>query len=254
MERQVSEELAELTRPLLGGVMELRQVSLGGLKPAKKNARWMTEKQIARLSKNIRRDGALSSIPLTYEGEDGQLVLISGHQRVKAALGAGLERGLVLVWLGDKSESRITALQLSHNSIVGQDDEETLYELVKRLTGEDLDYAAVEMPELADISLDDLGPVEIAAVKVINLCFLDVDYATVEEALERIWASSAFGELVAACQYSMEKVKLFMDVKARLGKLVKYGLDKMLIILARKILMMGEEELDALLEEEKKFN
>lgn len=94
-----------------------------------KNARFMTKEQFESLTRNIRTDGGLTSIPLCYKQENGRLLVLSGNHRLKAAIHAGKEENLVLLIDKPLSKERQIAIQLSHNAIEGQDDDQILKEL-----------------------------------------------------------------------------------------------------------------------------
>ena len=76
------------------------------------------------LTENIRRDGYLSSVPLCQELEGGDLEVLSGNHRVQAAIAAGVEQILVIV-IPENASPRKIAIQLSHNSLTGEDDRRT---------------------------------------------------------------------------------------------------------------------------------
>ena len=81
-----------------------------------------------RLTENLRRDGALSSAPLIYGDR-----IISGHHRVEAAIKVGIVEADCLSIEGDVDEWRLTAIQLSHNSLAGEDDPEVLRQMLESL-------------------------------------------------------------------------------------------------------------------------
>lgn len=124
---------------------------LGELQASEKNARVMPGVQLKRLARNIARDGMLSSAPLVYGKR-----IISGHHRVKAALEAGIEEATCLCIQGKISEDRLTAIQLSHNALVGEDDPVILAEMLSNLPPIEQNYAAV--PPIEQPALPSLGP------------------------------------------------------------------------------------------------
>ena len=91
-----------------------------------------------RLTENLRRDGALSSAPLIYGDR-----IISGHHRVEAAMKAGIVEADCLSIEGEVDEGRLTAIQLSHNSLAGEDDPEVLRQMLESLLPLEQAYAAV---------------------------------------------------------------------------------------------------------------
>ena len=102
-----------------------------------KNARFMKPEVFRRLVENVRRDGVLTSLPFCVREGEGLRVL-SGNHRVLAAIEAGLVEVDVLVSLTPLSIARQRAIQLSHNSLTGEDDPVTLRELFGEI--EDLDW------------------------------------------------------------------------------------------------------------------
>jgi len=136
-----------------------------------RNARYMTKEQQARLDENIKRDGFLSQLPFGISQKEGKYKIISGNHRIKSAIKAQLEA--VLILYGDESdfdEQRQLAIQLSHNSISGQDDPVLLKALylelddlfLKAYTGinerELLDYKPLDLSAIAekDIELSEI--------------------------------------------------------------------------------------------------
>lgn len=97
-----------------------------------KNARFMKAATFQRLVENVKRDGVLTSLPFAVREGEGLRVL-SGNHRVMAAIEAGLNTIEVIVSQTELSPARQKAIQLSHNSLVGEDDPLTLRELFAEL-------------------------------------------------------------------------------------------------------------------------
>jgi hypothetical protein len=118
------------------------------LRPAKKNARYMSEAMMARLTENIAKDGALSQLPLCWKSGES-FEILSGHHRVAAAVKAGVIFGLTLYTDQDLSDAEKTAIQLSHNAIAGDDNLQVLMEMVATIQDPKvLRYAAVDLASL----------------------------------------------------------------------------------------------------------
>lgn len=98
----------------------------------------MRHEQFARLVDNLRRDGALTSVPLVAREEDGGYRVLSGNHRVMAAREAGILEADVMVIEGTLPASRLVAIQLSHNAIAGEDDPTLLARLYEQI--EDVDW------------------------------------------------------------------------------------------------------------------
>jgi len=94
-----------------------------------KNARFMTKEQFESLTRNVRTDGGLTSLPLCYRQENGKLLVLSGNHRIKDSIEAGITEFLILLIDKPLSRQRQIAIQLSHNAIEGQDDERILKDL-----------------------------------------------------------------------------------------------------------------------------
>jgi hypothetical protein len=124
------------------------------------NARHMRERQFHQLVENIKRDGCLTSAPLVYEVQD-KLKVLSGNHRVKAAVAAGLKKIHVIQIHGDLTQARQTAIQLAHNAITGEDDQNilrSLYEsldvLEKKYSGiTDTDLQLLDDPDFEKLSI-----------------------------------------------------------------------------------------------------
>jgi len=98
-----------------------------------KNARFMKAATFQRLVENVKRDGVLTSLPFAVSEGDRGLRVLSGNHRVLTAIEAGLSTIEVIVSLTELSPARQKAIQLSHNSLVGEDDPLTLRELFNEL-------------------------------------------------------------------------------------------------------------------------
>ena len=117
-----------------------------------KNARYMNHDMFQNLVGNIKKDGALSSLPLCWKKPDGATVVLSGNHRVQAANQAGLSFIMVLVIERDLSRSEQVAIQLSHNAISGKDDQAILKSLWDEIEDIDLrQYAGLDSELLNEL-------------------------------------------------------------------------------------------------------
>lgn len=130
------------------GVVVPREVRL-----LDKNARYMNHEMFTNLVNNIKKDGALSSLPLCYQPTpEAEMIVLSGNHRVQAAQSAGLEFMMVLIIDRELSRSEQVAIQLSHNAISGKDDQAILKSLWDEI--EDIDlrmYAGLDSELLAEL-------------------------------------------------------------------------------------------------------
>ncbi|MYX39015.1 MULTISPECIES: hypothetical protein [unclassified Streptomyces] len=132
------------------------------------NARYMRHEQFQQLVGNVRRDGALTSTPFVwFNQETGQRIVLSGNHRVKAAVEAGLEE---IHWLEtdeELPEGQRLGIQISHNSIVGEDDLAILKTLYERI--DELDWR--EYAGIDDATLELLADLDSPSISEANLTF-----------------------------------------------------------------------------------
>ncbi len=126
-------ELLAVSEKLFSGTMILQIVNPNELVFLKENARYFKRETFRQLRENIQSDKKLSSVPLCYRLDDGKYEIISGNHRVRASIDAGLEKILVLVITEELSKSKRIAMQLSHNALVGEDDESILASLWEQI-------------------------------------------------------------------------------------------------------------------------
>ncbi len=144
-----------------------------------KNARYMTKEQFGSLTANIQKDKALSSVPLVYrKPEDGRLLVLSGNHRIKAAVEAGVAQFLVLLIDKPLSRQEFVSIQLSHNAIQGQDDEQILKELWMELDEvEAMVYSGFTTEMIEKLNNADFSAIKEAPIRYeeVNLMFLPED-------------------------------------------------------------------------------
>jgi len=172
----------------------VRKVPISRLERLPENPRYMTSLQSERLTQNIKRDGALTSLPLVYDliGDDsGPLLVLSGNHRVDAAEAAGLTEIDVVEIITRIDDDRRRAIALSHNAIVGQDDPNRL-----RAFYESLSLALKEYTGLTEDSFK-VPTLDIAALSVrpplfeqMVVDFLPQSAEIFREALKRIKAGT----------------------------------------------------------------
>ena len=147
-----------------------------------KNARYMTKEQFESLTRNIRTDGGLTSLPLCYRQENGRLLVLSGNHRLKAAIQAGIEDNLVLLIDKPLSKERQIAIQLSHNAIAGQDDEQILKELYLEIQ----DLEASIYTGFSTEMIEKLKSVDFTAIAEQSPLFKEVSLLFLPEEIERL--------------------------------------------------------------------
>lgn len=187
----VDKETLEKVNGSLNGSIKLDFVDPKELKLLEKNARFMPAEQFHNLVGNIKRDDGLSSVPFCCIEDDGRYLVLSGNHRVMAAVEAGIEEILIMYTEKKLTKSEKLAIQLSHNSIVGEDDKAILKELWDEINDVDMK----EYSGLDDKLLEELEKIQMPAIKDVgleysNMSFLffpeEFDYASgqVEEAIK----------------------------------------------------------------------
>ncbi|MDZ7343124.1 MAG: ParB N-terminal domain-containing protein [candidate division KSB1 bacterium] len=116
------------------------------------NARVMEQWKFDLLVETIRREKRLESLPLCTlkknRAGNEELLIISGHHRVRAARAAGLTEIYVLV-NDAQSEDEIRSKQLAHNALSGYDNAEILKQIYDSIQD-------IEMKILSGITEEDL--------------------------------------------------------------------------------------------------
>ncbi|MDR2641563.1 MAG: ParB N-terminal domain-containing protein [Planctomycetaceae bacterium] len=155
-----------------------------------RNARYMTKEQQDRLTSNVKHDGFLSQLPFGIKQSNGKYKIISGNHRVKAAVKAGLDKILILYGNElDFDEKRQLAVQISHNSISGQDDLVLLKSLYMDL--DDLflkQYSGIDEKLLFDCKTLDLSAIAEKDLELYSLTFMfcEANRDNVEHLLEAL--------------------------------------------------------------------
>ncbi|RHX84763.1 ParB N-terminal domain-containing protein [Leptospira stimsonii] len=145
----------------------------------------MTPDQMNRLVENVKKDGFLSQLPFGVKIEE-KYKIISGNHRVTASIKAKLEAILIL-YIEDIDSERELAIQLSHNSIAGQDDLgilKSLYLQIKELDWKA--YSGIDEQSLLNYQIPDLVPISESDIKLneIRLFYSDLDLKQIDQTLE----------------------------------------------------------------------
>lgn len=168
---------------------KIAEVELSDIKLVKKNAHFMEQSTFNALVRNIRRDGQLSSVPFCVKHADGKYTVVSGNHRTQAAKMAGLTS--IYVMYIDEAETTndwLLATQLSHNSIVGQDDAELLKQLLDEIT----DVAMKEYAHISNEILESVKDIDYTVempnneIIPITLMFVDTFKVKFDRLMERL--------------------------------------------------------------------
>jgi hypothetical protein len=130
-------------------------VDINLIDEAELNANEMSSEDFAQLCDNIGKSG-LSSVPCCYRKANGRFGMISGHHRLRAC--KKLFHSTIGILYCDESElskDEIIAIQLSHNSLHGQDNQSILKKLFEQIQSIDFKkFAHVNVDEVQPISMD----------------------------------------------------------------------------------------------------
>lgn len=174
-------------------------VSIDQLEETQVNANKMSDAAFNRLVENIRISGGLSSAIGCYRrAEDGKYVIFSGNHRKKACEQLRiLEVPVIYADESDLTKDEIIALQLSHNSLHGDDDKGILARLFAEIQ-------QVDFKEFANITIDEVKPIDTKGVSfsvdsehyTVSLIFYRKDYELLQELLGVIGEATNKSDLV----------------------------------------------------------
>ncbi|MBE3123233.1 MAG: ParB N-terminal domain-containing protein [Acidobacteria bacterium] len=182
--------LSEVNEKLSASSLRMAVVPIAQCDLLEKNARFMPAEQYRRLVENIKRDGALTSVPfaIRHPATPGSAVasgdryrILSGNHRVQAAKDAGLTEIMVLYTDQELTRQQQVAIQLSHNAIAGQDDLAILRELYDEIN----DVVLKEYSGLDDVTLGRMEPPNLDPLSEKGLEYRIVSIAFLPDEAER---------------------------------------------------------------------
>lgn len=212
------------------------------------NANEMTGEDFATLCDNIGKSG-LSSVPCCYKKADGRYVMISGHHRLRACKKLHYKT-IGILWCDESelSKDEIIAIQLSHNSLHGQDNQSILKKLFEQIQ-------SVDFKKFAHISIDEINPVSTDGLSIFalkeNFVFTVILYPNSFENLDELYGdirdqAKKSDALILASQEDNEM--LLLRLQQEIGK--QYDIKSPSITFA-KLLQLAKERLDEIKECEK---
>lgn len=167
---------------------EIIKIDPRDIKLLKVNARYMKPEEYEKLVSNVKKDGQLTSVPFCFYNENHEIEVLSGNHRVMASIDAGLNEIEVMLCKDKLSKEQALAIQLSHNSIAGQDDEE----LLKKLYGELESLEFKEYSGLTDEFINYCKEIEkdfkvpTLSYQALNLLFLPEEIEEIKQVFESI--------------------------------------------------------------------
>ena len=148
----------------------------------------MSPAEYKRLCDNVRIDGRLTSAVLACQ-EGDTIEILSGHHRRLAAIDVGLPEIEVIVITTPLSDERKTAIQLSHNAVIGKDNPSVLAQLYKEIGLDAKMFSGLtdDVLELDKLTLS--GFQAGVQYEELRIAFLPEDKQAFEVALKRVRAS-----------------------------------------------------------------
>lgn len=223
-----------------------KMVSIDLLEDTKVNANQMTETAFNRLVENIKKSGGLSSAIGCYRRtDDGKFVIFSGNHRKRAAEKLRLrEVPVIYAEEADLSKDEIIALQLSHNSLHGDDDKGILRRLFDEIQ-------SVDFKEFANISIDEVSPINTKGVSfmvesehyTLSLILYRKDYLALQELLGIVDDAKAKSDMVVLADGDSNEdfyLKLLSEVRKKYD--IKSGTTAFCKILELAKMQMQQED------------
>ncbi|MFF2940195.1 ParB N-terminal domain-containing protein [Streptomyces niveus] len=141
----------------IGEDLYIRWVDVTSLREQDINAQVMQPRHFERLTGNIRKRGALESLPYCHQpGGEGPIEVISGHHRSRAARSAGINRIPAIIDTRKMRRSEVIAKQIAHNELHGNPDKDVLAQLVSMIDNvDDLIATGLDEEQLPTVEADD---------------------------------------------------------------------------------------------------
>lgn len=138
------------------------QVDIQLIDEAEMNANEMTGEDFSALCENISKSG-LSSVPCCYKKSNGRFVIISGHHRLRACKKLRYKKiGILYCNEDELTKDEIIAIQLSHNSLHGEDNKNILKKLFEQIK-------TIEFKKFAHINIDEIKPIDANGISIYAL-------------------------------------------------------------------------------------
>lgn len=142
------------------GKWKIEEIDINLLVEAEKNANQMSKKDFEQLVNNINVSGGLSSAIGCYKrSSDGKFVIFSGHHRYRAAVKLRYKTvPVIYAEENDLSKDEIIALQLSHNSLHGEDNKGILKRLFEEIQSVDFkSFAHIDVNQLQSLDVSGIS-------------------------------------------------------------------------------------------------
>lgn len=164
MDTKMEPNITNINDSLAPAGLSIEIISANQVEFTPNNARYMRQETFQNLVNNIKRDGAITSLPYGIRTPDGKFLVLSGNHRLKAAIKAGLETFPVIINHKPLTKGEQIAIQLSHNAIAGEDDLRILKDLYDQIADVDLKYYS----GLTDDDFNAFKPVDLESLTSVS--------------------------------------------------------------------------------------
>lgn len=215
------------------------KVDISLIDEAEMNANEMTGEDFATLCDNIGKSG-LSSVPCCYKKENGRFVMISGHHRLRARKKLHYKTlGILYCEESELSQDEIIAIQLSHNSLHGQDNTSILKKLFEQIKSVDFKkFAHVNIDEIAPVSTEGLSIYAMKENFVFSIILYPDSFPNLDELYGDIREQAKKSDALILADQTNED--LLMKLQSEIGK--EYDIKSPAIAFA-KLLELAKERL-----------
>ena len=177
---------------------KLGHIPVEKIVPADLNANRMSDADFEQLCKNISDSGMSSCVTCYHRAADDMYVIISGHHRYRACVKDGYSTvPCIYAEEEDMTKDEIIAIQLSHNSLHGEDDKGILKRLFDEIQSiEYKEFAHIDVSEIENINtfVGSISPV--AEHFVLTLILYKSDLECLGELIEAVREGAKKSELV----------------------------------------------------------
>lgn len=215
------------------------KVDISLIDEAEMNANEMTGEDFATLCDNIGKSG-LSSVPCCYKKDNGRFVMISGHHRLRACKKLHYKTlGILYCEESELSRDEIIAIQLSHNSLHGQDNTNILKKLFEQIKSVDFKkFAHVNIDEIAPVSTEGLSIYAMKENFVFSIILYPDSFQNLDELYGDIREQARKSDALILADQTNED--LLMKLQSEIGK--EYDIKSPAIAFA-KLLELAKERL-----------
>ncbi len=193
------------------------KVDISLIDEAEMNANEMTGEDFATLCDNIGKSG-LSSVPCCYKKDNGRFVMISGHHRLRACKKLHYKTlGILYCEESELSQDEIIAIQLSHNSLHGQDNTSILKKLFEQIKSVDFKkFAHVNIDEIAPVSTDGISIYAMKENFVFSIILYPDSFQNLDELYGDIREQAKKSDALILADQTNEE--LLMKLQSEIGK------------------------------------